>query len=31
MTGVQLYLLLAPLVVMAVGGAVAYWWTHNGG
>jgi hypothetical protein len=26
MTGLQIYLLVAPLVLLAVGWAAAYWW-----
>jgi hypothetical protein len=27
MTDLQLYLLVAPLVLLAIGVGVAYWWT----
>jgi len=27
MTGLQIYLLIAPLVLLAIGIGAAYWWT----
>lgn len=29
MTDLQLYLLIAPFVLMAIGVGAAYWWTHR--
>lgn len=29
MTGLQLYLLIAPFVLLAVVGGAAYWWIHR--
>jgi len=28
MTPLQVYLLVAPLVLLAMGAGAAYWWTH---
>ncbi len=29
MTALQIYMLVAPLVVLAIGAAGTYWWTHT--
>jgi len=29
MTALQFYMLIAPLVILAVGAAGAYWWVHT--
>ena len=29
MTGLELYLILAPIALLALGGGAAYWWTHT--
>lgn len=29
MTEVQVYMLIAPLVLLAIGAAATYWWTHH--
>jgi hypothetical protein len=29
MTDLQLYLLVAPFVLLAIGAAAGFWWTHR--
>ncbi len=29
MTGLQLYLIIAPLVTLAIGAGAAFWWTSR--
>ena len=29
MTGLELYLILAPLGLLAAAGSVTWWWTHT--
>jgi hypothetical protein len=29
MTTLQIYMVIAPLVVLAIGAAGAYWWVHT--
>ena len=29
MTGLEVYLLVAPLVLLFIGGVVTYWWLHR--
>lgn len=29
MTSLQLYMLIAPVVVLLIAGAGTYWWTHH--
>ena len=29
MTALQIYMLVAPVIILAVGAAGAYWWTHT--
>lgn len=29
MTALQVYMLIAPVVILAIGAASAYWWIHT--